>query len=296
MILPHNDYIGTASETKPTASSIPIGSTYYAYDTKEEWVVTPAASWEEKIPAWMSHEHAIAHGIKTNTSRWAMLGFQGTVVATSDVLWGIPAVYTWPSAAMGMELISDSAADSSAGAGIRSVHIHYLNSSYEQKTEIVTLTGATAVATASTDFYRINYMEAETVGSTGKAVGNVDIRHLSDSPIYGRIVVGQTRARDSIYTVPVNSTLYINEFHFSAVHTAANKYALATLYTNYDSLDSTSSDIFYPDGTTMMDNGAISYQFDPELVFPSGTDLKLMASSNGTAAISGVFRGWLEAS
>jgi len=296
MILPHNDYIGTASETKPTASSIPIGSTYYEYDTKEKYIVTPAASWERVDIAPYSYLDSIGHGLRSNHETWNKLGFHGNVVATSDVVWGVEAVYQFPSAAMGMEVISSATGDRASGVGVQSVHIHYLNSSFEEKEETVTLDGASAVATASTDIYRINYFEAYTVGADGVASGNIDIRHLSDTPIYSRIQAGKTAARDGVYTVPQGKELYIVDIDYGVVHTAANKYALMTLYANYNLIDSATSSIFYPQSTLMLDIGAIDQHNSITEGYPEGTDLKMHASSNGTAVISVQGRGYLESS
>ena len=174
------------------------------------------------------------------------------------------------------------------------VKVWYLDGSYLEKTETITLNGTSVVATASIDFYRINDFQVMSVGSASVAVGDIDIRHLADTPIYSRILAGQTRARDAHFTVPAERELYIREVHMSAVHTAANKFALITLRSNYDRLSSASSKIFYPDASLNLSGGFGDLDFDIPLKYPEKIDIIMVASSNGTAAISTAVRGWIE--
>jgi len=66
------------------------------------------------------------------------------------------------------------------------------------------------------------------------------------------------------------------------------------LRSNYNRLDALSSGVFFPEGTIMIDNGAVIVPQEIPLKFTEGTDLKLVASSNGTAAVSIAMRGYVE--
>ncbi len=288
----HMRYIGTASETKPTTGVNP-GSEFFETDTKETYIYT-SASWERYDVAPYSYEQSIAEGLRANHAAFFKTGFNSAVGASAEDIWDVGETYTFPTTAAGMEVVSSATSDHATGAGARTVKVYYLNSSFEEKTEIVSLNGTSVVPTASIDFYRINYFKVQTAGSTGAAIGNIDIRHLDNTPIYSRILAGFTRARDLIYTVPKDKTLFLDEGNFGVVHTAANKYAMITVRSTYDRIDSASSSLFYPETSVLMDNGMISLKPPIPLKFPEGTDIRAMASSNGTAAISVGVRGRIE--
>jgi hypothetical protein len=286
-------YIGTSSETKPTASSIPAGSEFKETDTKEQYIDT-GSSWVRCDISDYPYEISIAEGLRSNHAIWYKMGFNPACGASQEDVWGGSTWYEYPSGAMGLEVISTNTSDKAAGVGARTVKVSYLNASFEEKTETVTLDGTTAVATASTDFYRVNHFRIVTVGSASVALGDIDIRHLADSPIYSRILAGFTRARNAVYTIPKNKTLFIQNATFGVSHSAANKYANITLKANYDYTDDASSTVFYPYSTALMDMGTTQIRFDIPLKFLEGTDLRVTASSNGTAAIAIALRGWIE--
>jgi len=87
---------------------------------------------------------------------------------------------------------------------------------------------------------------------------------------------------------------YVDKISYGAVHTAANKYALMTLRSNYNRKDDVSSSLFYPEGSTILEKGSFDDAHDIPIKFSQGIDLKLTASSNGTAAVAAEMRGWLE--
>jgi hypothetical protein len=283
-------YIGLSTDTKPTG--VNAGSEFIEKDTQEKYIFDNS-SWERTADNY-PYEISIGEGLRTNHRTWYKLGFSASITTTPEDIWEVGGLYTFATSAGKLEVISDNAADSSVGAGARTVEIHYLTSSFDEKSEIVTLTGASAVETASSDFYRVNYFKVLTTGSTPNAVGNIDIRATADTPIYSRIAAGTTRSRDSVFTVPKDNSLYISQIDYGAEHTAANKFSLITLRGKYDFIDSVTSNLFYPEATALLDNGTVPIHYDVPLKFPAGTDMKMTASSNGTAAINVALRGWLE--
>ena len=290
-LVTHQEYIGTASETKPTG--VEAGSKFFETDTKEKYIYT-SSTWVRSDIGDYSYEQSIAEGLRSNHVAFFKTGFNTAVGASAEDIWDVGETYVYPPSAIGMEIVSSATNDTATGGGARTVKVYYLNSSFEEKSEVISMNGTSVVATASVDFYRINYFKVQTAGSTGAAVGNIDIRHLDNTPVYSRILGGFTRARDLIYTVPKDKTLFLDEGNFGAVHTAANKYALITVRSTYDRIDAVSSSLFYPETTVLIDNGMILVNPPIPLKFPEGTDIRAMASSNGTAAISIGIRGRLE--
>jgi hypothetical protein len=286
-------YIGSASDTKPTASSCNVGSTFNETDTKESYLNT-GSSWVRNDVADYPYEWSVAEGLRSNHKTFFKVGFNSDVQTAAEDIWGVGGLYTFPATAGGMTVSSSNVGDTASGIGARTVKVYYLNASCEEKEETFSMTGSVTKQSASTDFYRINYFKIQTAGSTGAAIGSIDISASTGSPIYSRINVGQVRARDLIYTVPKDKELYLDEGNFGVVHTAANKYSLITVRSNYDRVDSATSSLFFPESTVLLDAGMIEIKPTVALKFPEKTDIRCTASSNGTGAISVAIRGILE--
>ena len=164
-----------------------------------------------------------------------LLGRQPAANTTEYPLWYNAGVYTWPTAAMRMEVVSSSANDASpSGSGARTVKVTYLDSNFAVKSETITLNGTTAVATVATDIYRILDFRVMTAGSGLKSAGTIDIRNLADTPIYARIITGDNEAQQAIYTVPADKFLILYKGNIGLGSSAAGKYGIFKIYTNYD--------------------------------------------------------------
>jgi hypothetical protein len=225
-------------------------------------------------------------------------GFNADVDAAEEDLWSVGGSYVFPDAEMGMEVVSSSADDTATdGTGARTVKFWYLNSSGVEKSEIVTLDGVTPVATTATDIYRVNAFRVLTAGAGGKAAGDIDIRHVDDTPIYSRIPVGYTRARNSIYTVPAGKTLCISQVMFSAGSSSGGHYCRFTLNASYDDKIGVVSSMFYPYYEIGIEDGAFESCVDTPVKLPAMTDVKISVvgdATNANAICTGSYRGWLE--
>lgn len=122
-----------------------------------------------------------------------------------------------------MTIISSSANDTSAGTGIQTMRIHYLDNTGAEQTEDVTLNGTTGVDTVATDMRFINDFYALTVGSNGVAVGNVTLYKKGGSigsDLYNFVVAGGNKSLVPHRMIPLGKTLYLQDWH---VAESANK-------------------------------------------------------------------------
>lgn len=132
--------------------------------------------------------------------------------APSDV-WSGGGSYPWMTGATSLEVLSSSANDTSAGTGARTIAITFLNASYVQSTQTITLNGTTPVAIPSTHF-RINDAVVATAGSGQTNAGTITIRDAGAGTTRAIIPLGYGRVRQSQYTVPANHDLtFYNVFH-----------------------------------------------------------------------------------
>jgi len=311
---------------------------------------------------------SLAEGNITGHTAWSKTGYNSAVdAAAPEDIWSYGGTYTWPTAEMQMEVVSDSARDQqqaitafatsaggaktlvtvtanhgltnsdkvtisgcataaynathviesvlnntfvipvayvlTAGAGIargpgvNEVTLFYLTSTFVEKSVDVTLGPVTAVATGAgaADIYRVNAFRSKTVGNSGKAVGNIILRHIADTPIYGQISAGYTRARSSFYTIPKDQTLYITTATFSSIGTTAGKDVIFTMRATYDDKALAIRAFFLPFIEVGVVDGAIHIEFTVPIRLPEGVDMIVSGlAGNNTSKCSSILRGWLE--
>lgn len=241
----------------------------------------------------------VAEGNIANHTPFFKTGFNGDVDATEEDMWGVGGKYVFPLAAQGMEVYStDNTNDKAGGTGALTVKIWYLTNTFVEKTEVVTVTGTTNAETVATDIYRVNAFRVMTAGATGAATGTISLRNKADhSTVYSQIAIGQTRARNSIYTVPVGKTLYITQLSFSVGHSSGGRYCRFTLRATYDDQAQAATTLFYPYYEIGIQDSAHNMHLDFPIMFPAGTDVKMSVigdAANADAICTCAYRGWLE--
>jgi hypothetical protein len=221
--------------------------------------------------------------------------------AAEEDIWCVGGSYVWPAAEMGMEVISSSVEDdpdkggSVAGTGIHKVRIYYLDDEFTEKTEDIFLNGTTAVPTVATDIFRINRIRPLVVGTGLKAAGNIDVRHLSDAPIYSRIATGFTKGRQLIYTVPTGKVLYLYKISGSIGGATAPKYGRFTLRSTYDDISGSRNAWMTAYMETGQSSGFWAMPMEGPLKFIAGSDLVMSAKTlDDNCYVTGAWRGWLE--
>lgn len=243
----------------------------------------------------MPYLYDIAEGNVPDHEIWTKNGYNGSVSSTEQSLWAVGGDYVFPATEQQMEVVSSSANDTSAGTGARTVEIFYLDGTFAEKSEVITLNGTTPVATTATNIYRIDIFRVKTTGTGLKNAGNIDIRNLADTPIYSRIATGINRAISGVFTVPLNKKLYIYNVLISAGSNVANRPVRFITKANYDNISKTIVPFFFPYTNTIITDGTVDAPIEGPTMFPAGTDLKQnVISPDGAAYASITLRGWLE--
>jgi len=156
-------------------------------------------------------------GVDTRTR----VSFSGLNLSTvQNVLTGLwqgpTTLYVFPLVGQQMRIVSTSASDAAAGTGVRTVHIHYLDSNYVEHEELIVLNGTSPVNTVGTDIFRINFMHAITTGTTTFSVGTISLTNTAGTITYNVIGANATTSRNGIFTVPAGKTLYITHWNASS--------------------------------------------------------------------------------
>lgn len=119
-------------------------------------------------------------------------------------IWNYGGVYTFPSSAALVSIVSDSASDTLLGVGARTVLIYGLDANWNEQSETVSLSGLTPVSTVNT-YIRVNCFKAESVGTSGVNVGNITCTHQgAGTPVVAYMTVGNGRCEQCVYTMPAN--------------------------------------------------------------------------------------------
>lgn len=246
--------------------------------------------------------YEVAEGNVVDHSVWDKYGMNEDVdSAAEEDIWSVGGSYVWPTSAMQMEVISSSAEDDPdkggavAGTGVHKVRIYYLDSTFTEKTEDIFVNGTAAVATVATDIYRINRIRPLVVGTGLKAAGNIDVRNLADTPIYTRMPVGLTKARQLIYTVPKNKTLYITRMNGSIGGTTSPKFGRFIIRSTYDDVTLTRNAWFTAYAEIGASSQFFSLPFDTPLSFPAGSDILVSCKTlDDNCYVTASLRGWIE--
>ena len=159
------------------------------------------------------------------------------------------------------------------------------------------MNGTTAVALTATDIYRVNHFRAYTCGTAGAAVGNIDLRHLTDTPVYARIEAGHARARQARWTVPKDTVLFINNIGGSVTNPSGGRSGTFSTKATYDNLRNEKLDFFMVYHQKGVQDGEFTKDLDPPTRFIEGVDLKVSFkgdAGNADAIVHWEMRGWLE--
>jgi hypothetical protein len=257
-----------------------------------------ALTTEENRLGVIDYYTAIAEGDVSGHTPFTQMGFNADIFTATEDIWLGSSIYIFPTVAQQMRLVSTSAQDSSAGTGIRSVTIDYLDGSYAQHSENVTLNGLTVVNTVATNIFRVNSMRANTVGNTYAAVGDIQIQNLAGTPAYRYITATYTRSRGTIYTVPAGKTLYISDWWSGISGLTGTNQIRLTIRGTYNEVTGqqlTAGLFFLPQAEILCATGSIDRVFDIPIKFPATTDIKVSGITDGShAAVESTLRGWLE--
>jgi len=241
---------------------------------------------------------AIAAGIVPTVTPWLKLGYNPSISTPEEGIWSAGDVQNIPAAAAKVEVVStDNTNDKAAGTGARTVTLIYLDANYVEKTETLTMNGTSAVETTAADIIRINGIRVTTAGSTGAATGTISVRHLTDTPIYTQIAIGETRARNLLYTVPAGKTLYIDQMLVSSGNTTLDKGHLTfRLKAKYCDITKAVSTVWITWAEGYAAASSSVQDFCVPLCFPEKTDIKVTAvgaSSTANAIAVCSLRGYL---
>jgi hypothetical protein len=211
-----------------------------------------------------------------------VFGFNPDVQNVEETVWDHGGVYAYPSSASVMTLSSSSESTNAV------VSIVGLDANYREQTEIVATNGQTPVSTTKS-YLRINAVVALT-GTVADSIyiGTGVVTAGVPDNIYARIINGNNRTEQGIYTVPAGHTLYVTRGNI-AHGSDSSAYITGRLIYRLHGL------LFVTAAKVTLNNNFLDFVFDNAIALPEKTDLETRAicSKQQQNAVSTSFQGIL---
>ena len=220
---------------------------------------------------------------------------RASAVSTSQIdVCGMNAVIPMIAAQMQMSLKSTSTDDDGnpAGTGVQTVDIEYLDNTYTERSETVTLNGTGWVDTTATNIFRIQSLHTHAVGALGYAAGIITIVDKATRAIvYDQIDAGYNRSFRCQWTVPTGKTAYISAWGAGAASGAAKsgEFILKTM-----SRDGVLLSFFMGQDILQLQDGSQNKEMSSPIVVPATASIKISVKGTGTLIASAFFAGWYE--
>lgn len=145
-------------------------------------------------------------------------GFNANISTNFETVWDQGGIITYPAAATQMKVSSGSTDDDVGGTGALMVELFGLDSNYDEISEVITLTGRTAVLTTAS-FLRTFRMIVRSAGSGGENAGILyagtgDITTGVPAVIHATVGATHNQSLMAVWTVPRKRIFHLLRTHF----------------------------------------------------------------------------------
>lgn len=215
---------------------------------------------------------------KINHDAVFKFGYNPAISTAEETVWDNGGIYSYPTSATQMKVSSSNDSDTST------VLIYGLDSSYNEISESITITGQTEVTT-SNSFVRVYRAKVTANAPSGNIyIGTGTVTLGVPSTVYARIITGENQTLMAVWTVPAGYTGYIYQFTVSSGTTASNKYATGRLKVR------PFGQVFQTKSIVTLNNTFINFELGMPIIVEEKSDIEIRSIiSSGTDAISGTF-------
>lgn len=209
-----------------------------------------------------------------------IFGYNGDVDTSIETIWPYGGLLQFPAAALQLKVSSDSANDTAAGTGARTVYLSGLDADHNTISETVTLNGQTAVLTTQS-FLHINQAYVATAGSLNGAAGSIYfgtgvVTAGVPATVYDLIQYDYNTRVTGSYTVPAGYTAYLEQGLFSSGQAGGSNAVTGRLMTRgVDNIRRTAA-------VVTLNNGAADYAFEYPIAIPENTTIEAQAVGSST--------------
>jgi len=230
----------------------------------------------------------VARGQIAQHQSVVVFGYNSDVDTAIETVWPYGGLLAFTDTAIQMKVSSDSANDTAAGTGARTVYIEGLDANHAVISETVTLNGQTAVLTTNS-YLHINNCYVATAGSTYSAAGNIyfgtgTVTLGIPATVYDVILYDYNARVTGSYTVPAGYTAYLEQGLFSSGQAGGSNAVTGRLMTRG------TDDIRRTAAIVTLNNGSADYAFEYPVAIPEKTTIEAQAvGSSSNNACSSMF-------
>ncbi len=223
-----------------------------------------------------------AFGLDSDLSVWNANGYGPDFdTGVEETFWSI-GTGAWQdspnNSAETVNIASLSANDTAAGTGARTVRVHGLNASGAYATDDVSMNGTSNVGTSFT-FLVVYRIEVLTVGSGGTNAGAISATGATSSGIYAYALAGESISEQATFAVPASTTGLLRSWRTEVLETGTAGAIQAQLQVWIPSTQPTWRTI---QRTTAADGAPSNLAFDPPLVLPATSRVRVQGISNAS--------------
>lgn len=250
-------------------------------------VVRPAGSGDSMLD--------IARGLVANISHVNKFGENADIdTAAVEDIWTGGGTWVAPTQARLHDIVSTDAADTSAGAGAKTVRVYGLTGwSTAEVSEDITMNGVTNVPTVNS-YVIIHRVKVLTKGASGPNAGVITATAQTDATVTARIEIGQGQTLMAIYGIPSVQTLYMTQYYASVLRAQAASADVHLLVNPEPDAELTGFLTKHTAGANSAGTTMMSHDFKPYYSIPGPAIIKIRCgvSANNTSMDAG-FDGML---
>lgn len=229
-------------------------------------------------------------------SSYGKLDSAGAV--TDNVLWANGEWFLPPMTGARIQIVSTSIQDNQDGDGIRSLHVHFLDSDLNEKEETVVLSGTNPIIMGCQDVRFIQSSHIATSGISKAAEGTITFKNADNlTEVYNQMNAGDVRCSSSAKMVPKNKKLFLTSAIVSSISgTAAARTLVSLAATQFEGYDYTNGEFGYiliPLTTIGLQDSAQSKTLEVPPSFTEGAVVAMTCTTDKAAVVSGNFFGYL---
>ena len=154
------------------------------------------------------YEIEVARGNIAGASFASITCVNPSVGTSFEDIWDEGGELIYPSVAGEWEILSDNAADTNAGTGVRTIDVTTLDGDYKVQVTTVTLNGTTPVSLSGTHL-RPRIMISKTAGSSNGNVGGITLREKSSGNTMLKMRPTLNTTFSGHFTVPAGKTALV---------------------------------------------------------------------------------------
>lgn len=208
-----------------------------------------------------------------------VFGYNSDVDTSIETVWPHGGLLTYPTNPLQLSVSSDSANDTAAGTGARTVYLEGLDANHATISEVVSLNGQTAVTTAKS-YLHINNCYVLSAGSGNSAAGTIYfgtgvVTAGVPATVYDVIQFDYNARVTGSYTVPAGYTAYVSQGLFSSGQSSGTGPVTGRLMTRG------TNNIRLTAAVTTVNNNAADYAFEYPLAVPEKTTVEAQAIGTG---------------